>query len=222
MNEQGVQLINEGKHEEALQLFLKAISSRKLSKEYKGTIYRNTAITYNQLDKKDSAIHFFTLAFKCYRKNSYDYLVNAADVDLQRGKTEAALTKLLKAADISPDEMTVNNTLGLLYLGEYGQAFTDLDKALKYNLKAFELNATRAIEEVLANNYYNMENYEKAELHYEHLHQNYPGMITYTLDMGLTKYKLKKKVEADKLFEEVIAKDNSYRETIALFKVNNR
>jgi tetratricopeptide (TPR) repeat protein len=222
MNEQGIQLINDGKHEQALQVFLKAIKSSKLSKEYKGTIYRNISITYNQLNKKDSAIHFATLAAKCYRKNSYDYLINAADVDLLRGKTAPALTKLLKASDLDPGDMAVNNTLGLLYMGEYDEAFTDLDKALVYNLKAFDINGSRNIEEVLALNYYNLENYEKAELHYEHLHQNYPDMISYTLDEGMAKHKLKKKKEADKLFDEVIAKDSSYRETIAIFKQGNR
>lgn len=222
LNEQGVELINDGKHELALPLFLKAIKDRKLPEETRGTIYRNISLTYNQLNKKDSAIHFSTLAAKSFRKNSYDYLINAADVDLLRGKTAPALTKLLKAQNLDPDEMSVNNTLGLLYMGEYDEAHTDLDKALVYNLKAFEINASRNIEEILALNYYNMGNYEKAELHYEHLNQNYPDMISYTLDLGLTKLKLKKKKEADKLFDEVIAKDSSYRGTIDLFKENNR
>ncbi len=222
LNEQGVELINAGKNDSALQIFLKAIKNPKLSKEYKGTVYRNIALTYNQLEQPDSAIHFSTLASKCYRKNSFDYLVNAADVDLLRGKTAPGLSKLLKAADREPDEMTVNNTLGLIYMGEYDEAFIDLDKALKYNLKAFEISGTRILEEVLARNYYRLENYEKAELHFEHLLQNYPEMISYSLDMGMIKHKLKKKAEGDKLFDEVIAKDSSYRETIDIFKDDNR
>lgn len=222
MNEKGIQLINEGKQEEALQLFLKAVKSRKLPTDYKGTIYRNIGVTYNQLDKTDSAIHYSTLAYKCFGKNSYDYLINAADVDLYRGKAASALPKLLKAVEMEPNDMAVNNTLGLLYLGEYGDEYIDLDKALVYNLKAFDITSSRTMEEVLALNYYNMENYGKAELHYEHLHQNYPDMISYTLDMGLVKYKLKKKKEAEKFFDEVLAKDSSYQQTIADFKDNNR
>lgn len=222
MNQQGVQLINDGKQEDALKVFLKALQNKKLSKDYKGTIYRNIAITYTQLGKKDSAIHFSTLAAKCYRKNSYDYLVNAADVDLLRGKAASGLSKLLKAQNLDPSDMAVNNMLGLLYMGEYDESLTDLDKALEYNLKAFDISGTRIIEEVLARNYYSMKNYEKAQLHYEHLHQNYPDMVSYTLDVGMTKYKLKNKKEADKLFDEAIARDSSYRETIDLFKDNNR
>jgi tetratricopeptide (TPR) repeat protein len=66
-----------------------------------------------------------------------------------------------------------------------------------------------------------MENYTKAELHYEHLLQNYPDMVSYSLNMGMTKQKLKKNKEADQLFDEVIAKDSTYKETIENFKDNN-
>ena len=180
------------------------------------------AITCNELNKKDSAIHYSTLAAKCYQKNSSGYLLNAADVDLLKGKTARALAKLLRAVSMDPDEMTVNNTLGLIYLGEYDDAFTDLDKALVYNVKSFSLNGSRVIEEVLARNYYRMQQYEKAEMHFEHLVQNYPDMISYALDMAMTKHKLNKLVEADKLFVQVIAKDSAYKETIDTFKENNR
>lgn len=222
INQKGIELTNNGKYEEALQAFLKAIKNPKLSKEEKGTIYRNIALTYNQLEKRDSAIHFSTLATKCYRKNSLDYLVNAADVDLLRGKTGTALSKLLKAVNRDPDEMAINNTLGLIYMGEYDEAFIDLDKALVYNLKAFEINGGRIIEEVLARNYYRMENYEKAEIHFDHLYQTYPDMVSYFLDMGMTKHKLNKKDEGDKLFDQLIAKDSSYRETVDIFRADNR
>ncbi|MBK8521361.1 MAG: tetratricopeptide repeat protein [Ferruginibacter sp.] len=221
VNEKGIALINAGKYEEALQAFLKAIKNPVLTKKSKGTIYRNIAITYNQLEKTDSAIHFSTLAAKCYKKNSFNYLVNAADVDLLRGKTDVALAKLLRAADLEPDEMSVNNTLGLIYMGEYDAAHTDLDKALQYNLTAFETNGGRIIEEVLARNYYNMENYTKAALHYEHLIQNYPDMISYSLNMGMTKHKLKMTKEAEQLFDFVLTKDSSYKETIDIFKEHN-
>jgi tetratricopeptide (TPR) repeat protein len=222
INQKGIELINAGKHREALEAFLKAIKNPKLTKKSKGTIYRNIAITYNELDKKDSAIHYSTLAAKCFKKNSSGYLVNVADVELLKGKTGLALAKLLRAVNLDPDEMAVNNTLGLIYLGEYDDSFTDLDKALIYNSKAFEISGSRVIEEVLARNYYRMGNYEKAELHFENLVQNNPDMISYSLDMAMTKYKLSKLAEADKLFVQVIAKDSTYKETIDTFKEDNR
>ena len=70
INQQGIEFMNAGKYELALQAFLKAVKNPRLSKDTKGTIYRNIALTYSDLDRKDSAVHFCTLAAKCYRKNS--------------------------------------------------------------------------------------------------------------------------------------------------------
>ena len=222
INQQGIEFMNAGKYELALQAFLNAVKNPRLSKDSKGTIYRNISLTYNDLGKKDSAVHFSTLAAKCYRKNSFDYLVNSADVDIVIGKTGSALARLLKAVKINPDEMSVNNSLGLIYLGEYDETLTDLDKALMYNSRAFEINNSRVTEDVLARTYYKKGNYEKAEAHYEHLLQNHPDIISYSLDMGMVKLKLKKKQEADQFFEKVIATDSSYIYTIETFKEANK
>jgi lipopolysaccharide biosynthesis regulator YciM len=214
--------MNAGKYELALQAFLKAVKNPRLSKDSKGTIYRNISLTYNDLGKKDSAVHYSTLAAKCYRKNSFDYLVNLAEVDIVAGKTRDALARLLKAEKMNPDEMSVNNSLGLIYLGDYDETLTDLDKALMYNSRAFEINGSRVTEDVLARTYYKKEDYEKAEGHYEHLLQNYPDIISYSLDMGMIKFKLKKSAEAEKLFDKVIARDSNYTYTIQLFKNANK
>ena len=221
VNQQGIILMNAGKYDSALYAFLKAVQSPGLSKDSKGTIYRNIALTYNELDKKDSAVHFSTLAAKCYRKNSYDYLLNLAEVDILTGKTASALTRLLKAVKIDPEDMAVNNSLGLIYLGDYDETLIDFDKALMYNSKAFEISSSRVTEEVLGRTFYKMKNYEKAETHFEHLLENHPEIISYSLDMGMIKLKLKKSEEANKCFDRVLAADSSYKETIRVFKENN-
>jgi tetratricopeptide (TPR) repeat protein len=220
-NEEGVEFMNAGKYDSALLSFRIAGKNQKLSQQTKGTIYRNLALTYNQLDNIDSSVHFSTLAAKCFTKNSYGYLINMADVDLLTGKTAAALSKLLKAANLNPGEMAVNNTLGLIYSGEYDDAFINLEKALVYNTRAFEIYGGRVTEEVLARNYYKMEDYKNAESHYGHLLENYPDMIEYSLYSGMIKYKLKKNNEADLLFEKVISMDSSYRYTIQEFREEN-
>lgn len=222
VNQEGIAFMNAGKYDEALQAFLRAVKSPRLSKESKGTIYRNIALTYNELEKKDSAIHFSTLAAKCYRKNSFDYLLNAAEVDILAGKTASALDRLLKAVKIDPEDMAVNNSLGLIYMGDYDATLTDLDKALMYNSKAFDVSGSRVTEEVLARTFYRMENYEKAETHYENLLEKHPDIISYSLAMGMIRFKQHKNQEADSLFEKVLSTDSSYKETIDVFKMNNR
>lgn len=221
-NQEGVNYMNEGKCELALTAFKEAIKNPKLSTLSKGTIYRNMALAFHELLKIDSSIHYSTLAAKCYRKNSYDYLVNMANVDLLTGKTKTALSKLLKAASMNPDDLSVNNTLGLIYLGDYDIEFADPEKALQYNKKAFEAGNNRVTEDILGRNYYDLGNYELAEMHYEKIYNQYPDILTYKLNIGMIKFKLKKTLEAELMFNKVIAQDSSYRETIENFKENNR
>lgn len=221
INQEGIEFMNAGKYELALGKFLTAVKSPSISKDSKGTIYRNIALTYIELDKKDSAVHFCTLAAKCYPKSSYDYLINTAEVDILSGNVAGALTRLLRAVKMNPDKMAVNNSLGLIYLGDYDETLADLDKAVIYNSKAFEISGSRVTEEVLGRTYYKMENYEKAESHFEHLFETHPKIASYALDMGMIKQKLKKTAEADKYFEQAMAMDSSYKETILVFKKNN-
>lgn len=213
--------MNEGKYELALKEFTEAIKNKRLDEISKGTIYRNIALTYGELNKPDSAIHFYTIAAKVYRKNSYDYLVNMAGVDLMTNKTASALTKLLKASALDPEDLSVNNSLGLIYLGDYGEEFADPEKALPYNKKANEIGSNRITEDILGRNYYDLKNYTTAEMYYEKIHNQYPDVVSYTLSTGMIKYKLKKKQDAEILFKEIIAKDSSYKYTIQKFKDSN-
>jgi len=220
-NQKGIDYMNEGKYDQAIQEFSAAVKNANLSNLSKGTIYRNIALAYNELGKKDSAIHFYTIAAKAYRKNSYDYIVNMANVDMLTGRVNTALVKLTKAAGVNPEDLSVNNMLGLIYLGDYGSEFTDYEKALLYNKKAFDISGGRITEDILGRSYYELKNFEMAEMHYENIHNQYPGEVVYTLNLAMTKYKLKKKSEADVFFNKVMAQDSSYRETIAVFRNAN-
>ena len=59
-------------------------------------------------------------------------------------------------------------------------------------------------------------------MYYAKIYAQYPEILSYTLSTGMIKYKLKKKEYAEMLFNQVIAKDSNYRETIETFKDNNR
>ena len=214
--------MNDGKYEAAVIAFREAVGNPKLTTAKKGIVLRNLALAFQELSKPDSAVHYSTLAAKCYRKNSYDYLINMASVDLITGKTNSALSKLLKAEKLNPDDLSINNTLGLLYLGDYGEEFADPEKALVYNKKAFETGNSPITEDILGRNYYDLENYELAEEHYEKVYNQYPDNLTYKLNLGMIRFKLNKTGEADLMFKKVIEQDSSYKETIELFKENNR
>lgn len=156
-NQAGINYMNAGKYELALTEFTEAIKDPKLLDDAKGTIYRNIALTYSELEKNDSSIHYYTIAAKLFKKTSYDYLVNMAGVDLHKGQTQNALNKLLKASALNPEDLSVNNTLGLIYLGDYGDEFADPEKALPFNKKADAISSNRITEDILGRNYYDLE-----------------------------------------------------------------
>jgi tetratricopeptide (TPR) repeat protein len=217
-NEQGLAEYNAGHVDKAIILFKEAIKSPKLSTEIKAQIYRNIAQTFSEMKQQDSSIHYSNLAANSYDKNSYEYFVNISDVEIVTGKTADAILKLQKAVNMKPNELAANNTLGLIYLGDYGLEFADPEKALKYNKKAFEINNDRVTEDVLGRNYFQIGYFSNAEMHYSKLKDEYPDILPYSLSLGMIKYKLKKFKEAELLFDTVIKADSNMVYTIEAFK----
>lgn len=220
-NEQGLAELNAGHFDKAIISFKEAIKSPKLSTETRAQIYRNIAQTFSEMKQQDSSIHYSTLAANCYDKNSYEYLVNISDVEIVTGQTADAIVKLQKAVKMKPNELAANNTLGLIYLGDYGLEFADPEKALKYNKKAFEINKDRITEDVLGRNYFEIGDYPNAEIHYSKLKNEHPDILPYSLNLGMIKYKLKKFKDAELLFDTVIKADSNMVYVIEAFKDEN-
>jgi len=140
---------------------------------------------------------------------------------LWTGKTKEALDNLNLAYDKNPNEVEVNNSLGLIYLGDYGIEFLDAKKALKYNQKAFDINKDRITEDVLGRNYFELGDYNSAEKHFEKLSVEHPDILPYKLNLGMIKFKLSKRKEADNLFDIVVKADSNMIYTIKAFKDEN-
>ncbi|MGB4843160.1 MAG: hypothetical protein WBP16_01705 [Ferruginibacter sp.] len=222
LNETGLEQMDEGKYEQAVASFKEALQKPRLSQISRGTIYRNLSLAYHEQSMIDSSFHYSSIAAKCYPKNSYYYLVNMAAVDILAGRVGIARSKLKNAFSINSDDLIVNNSLGLIYLGDYGEEFTDLTKALKYNKRAYEISGSLITEDILGRTYYELGEYENAEIHYENVYHKKPESVVYALTTGMIKYKLDKQEDGELLFEKVIAMDSSYKATIENFKVNNR
>ena len=221
-NEQGLAELDAGHLDKAIISFKVAIKSPQLSTETKAQVYRNIAQTFIEMKQQDSSIHYSTLAANCYDKNSYEYLANISDVEIVTGKTADAIVKLQKAVRMKPNELAANNTLGLIYLGDYGLEFADFEKALQFNKKAFEINNDRITEYVLARNYFEIGQYENSEKHFENLNQKYPENILIPLSLGMVKFKLNKRQEANQIWSIVEQTDSSYHYIIQDFIEENQ
>lgn len=218
MNNRGLIELNSGRHKEAINLFQEAIVSKSLSTNTRSTIYRNIAQVYMDMQVQDSAIHYSTLAATCYPTNTYDFLVNMADVHILKGKINPAINTLNKAYKMKPNDLAVNNSLGLIYLGEYDYEYMDVEKALPFNKKAFEINQDRNTEYVLAKNYFELGRFSDAEVHFKNLYIQYPENLDHAMFLGMTKYQLNNKKQAEELWNEVLAVDSSYLWIIESYK----
>lgn len=209
LNNQAVELINNNQYLEATHILKNAINFPHISNRLKGSIYRNISIAFSELEMGDSAIKYSQLAAGTYPKKSYEYLINSAETLLSQGKVKDALDLFNRALKIRPDEMEVNNNLGLIFLGEYGEEYENPELALRYNKKAYEVSPDNTTQYVLGKNYFVLENYKEAENIFEALHQRNPERNSYILSLYIVKSKLDKIKEADSIWNNVIEKDST-------------
>lgn len=183
LNNVGLAHLNNLQYDSALVFFKNAVSQKNISMANNVNINRNIAITYAEMEWPDSAKVFYKKAAEASVKGSYDYLVNRADVEILNQNISQAITYLQSAWEINNKRVDVNNNLGLIYLGEYGEAYYNPDKALRYNLAAYSINNDRNTQFVLAKNYYQLKNYNKALKLFESLHQQFPNYSTYLISL---------------------------------------
>lgn len=221
-NQQALEFVDQAQYDQAINSLKEAIKIPNLSDDTKGMLYRNTAITYYEMMEIDSSITYYQLAADIYPKDSYGYLTNLADVKTYTDKTDEAIVLLEKAVKLKPNESVANNSLGLIYLGEFGIEYFDPNKALPFNLKAFEIKNDRITEYVLGENYIELENYEKARYHYLRLYKKYPDIDDIGYQLGVIEYLDGNKGKADEYFNELINKNPELIFAIDMFKVINK
>ncbi len=214
-NQKALSYLNDGDYSNAIKHFKLALNAQPIDLETHQIILRNIAISYYDSDQVDSSIFYFQKAIDISPKNTYDYYVNQADVDLLVNRVDDAITNLKRARSISPDELEVNNTLGLIFLGEYGDKYIDYDRALTYNIKVAEISNDRATATVLARNYYYLKKYEKAELLFTELNKKYPSLLDYQYWLGVTKYGKGEIDVAKEILTDLISKDSSYSNVLS-------
>ncbi len=221
-NDEGLEHLDKGEYQLAISSFKEAIKDNKLSNNTKAQILRNIAQTYYEMMENDSSLHYSELAAKCYPKDSYEYLVNFADVKLMEGDVNTAINMLERAVKKKPNQLAANNSLGIIYLGDYGIEYLNPEKALPYNLKAFEINNDRITEDVLGRNYIKLKDFKNARFHYSKLHKEYPEMEVITYQLGVVEFLDGNEKKADNYFDQVIKKNSEYSYAIELFKEENK
>lgn len=208
-NNSGLEYLNNGQIDEAIDAFRDA-SKLSSSKDFKTNYLRNLAVAFHEINRLDSSRLYFFTAATLNKENSMDYLINMADVNLIDGEVLKAISKLEKAIENGGEGLQTFNSLGLIYYGHYGLEYQNLDKAIKFNKKAYEINKDRITEDLLARTYYEADILDKAEHHFMKLNNTYSDFLDYYYYLGLIKHKTGYIEEGKYILNMVVQKDSLY------------
>lgn len=207
-NEKGNNLLKYFLFDEALIEFKKAADIATDTNPYKGDYLRNVGLSFSELSELDSAIYYYSKALNYYSKNSFDYHCLLGELYTHKGDIRLGLIELKKANRIDPDNFITNNLIGLVYLGTYDEEHLNYEKALTYNLKAFEKEKSTTLKYVLAINYYELEEYSKSRELFEELIRFNRLDADTRFHLGMIEYKTKNYDKAKEHFEELKLLEN--------------
>jgi tetratricopeptide (TPR) repeat protein len=203
-NSLGLRLSSENKTREALQAFYQAASYKAIADTDRAVYLGNLAVTYEDLDLIDSAKYYYTLAANTTPSGSLRNLVSRSCILLIDNKIDSALRLLNAAYSISGTDLTVNNNIGLIYLGLYDSSFYDPQKALPYNIRVEEMGTNDGDSKlVLAKNYYYLNRMHEALALFRELHKLYPEDVENLHTLIMVEQEMGNKAKADILLDKL-------------------
>ena len=215
-NSSGLKLYDKGDYKKAVYFFIKASKYENLPDTIRAIYIENIASAYARSAKLDSSEYFYRKAATLYSPLSRNYKVDMANSFLVRDSIDSALQILHDAYRIDSSNGTVNNLLGLIYLGEYGHNYLDPGQAYKYNKKAFEQFQDAPSKFALAKNEYLLNNTERAITLFSQLHIAYPRHKGYLISLILIKGEKGNEPNMDMLLRELKRKfPGSYASTVS-------
>lgn len=213
-NNEAIDLMNLGEFEKAIACLRIAVEADVFDDTKRSTFCRNLAIAFQQSEQPDSARVYFLRATNEAKVGSAQKELNAADVCLIDLNVTEAIEHLNKAALAGGEDLGVNNTLGIIYMGEYGDEFQDYGLAIKYNELAYAEDKSRPTLDVLARTYYEVDSLQKAHFHFTTLVNEYPQFPDYHYLLGAVEYELDNPEAAEIHFNEAIRLEPLYSDYI--------
>lgn len=214
LNENGLIAMDNGELELAIDYFKQAIDKKGLDKSTAATCLRNLAVAWDEFGNTDSSKYYSLKAAEVIGKDTYEYELYLADVDMIDGNTASAIERLERAKNIGGENMEICNLLGLIYLGEYGEDFIDFKQAAYYNRKAYQQGESRATTYLLALSEYYTDNNDEALMLFQSMRQNYPQFLDAMYFEGVIMLENGELEEGIQILEELRVLDPSYSEII--------
>jgi tetratricopeptide (TPR) repeat protein len=146
----------------------------------------NLAYIYSSEGKDDLALNTFKEALVFTNKDSFYYFLISGEIALYEKKPDIALIAFNKAYEMSPNEFQINNAFNLFYLdlADENPKYTDYPKALKFALKAYEIQPDEITKQNLAIAYYFNENYKQSISLFSSLNVSSQPYLAYWLGLA--------------------------------------
>lgn len=208
LNNQAIGYMNMGNYDAAEESFKSAIENLNSDedKDYLVTATINLATIYLKKGDIQSATDTYRKALKIMDSESNpEYYAVKGIVDIYELEIDRAISNFEKSLSINPDNQTSNNFLGLLYLGSFEAGKKDIEKALPYNKKSYELNTSDVgIVQNLALNYYELKEYDKSLLLFEKLDKMSSNNPIFKYYLGMNYFKINHLGDAQKYLAESV------------------
>jgi len=181
-NDQAVEEMTAGNYDEAERLFKLALRQMtKDDQEDMRTIHESLGLLFLNKGDNDQALKHYQEAVSRSDLNGPAYYSNSGEVKLLEGNVTEAIEDFERVLELEPDHLSVNNNLGLIFLGTIDEDIVDFERALPHNQKAYALIGDLATMGNLAQNFYALDRYSDALPLFETLNSFSP-------DNALAKY----------------------------------
>lgn len=211
MNDQGVEYLDKEEYSKAAKSFHSALAQGKIDGDLKSGILRNISLMHSFQGVEDSAKIYAEKAKEGTEKGTYFYYLTHAEYALLEEDISTAKQNFEKASEIKSDEIAIYNSLGMIYSGEYGAKFENLDKALENNKKAYDISQREPLADALATSYMNLERYKESIPLWESLIDQNPSKMDYHFQYGVALLFSGKQGEGEEKMEFAAARDENCR-----------
>ncbi len=213
--EKAVAAYNLGDFENAIALYNEALALGSFDEENRLILLSNLALAYEAEGYTESAIKTYEVILtKVPGSSAEKYVADGKIALLQEYIDVKSAIKSFEAAfKIDSDNFDVNNTLALIYMGEYGSEFTDYSKALIYNDRMgllFPENVNVRVN--LGINYMELKQYENAKANLTYVLDTQPQSLPANYLMMKVLHLSGNNIEAKKYAIQLVEWVDSFRD----------
>ena len=206
LNKLALQSSRKQNQQAAVKYFFEACQIKGISDSLRTMLLENFANEYCYY-KDDSAKYYYSQAAALNNRNSYHWLYCMANYYLLDNRVDSAVPLLIRATERDSKNIQVNNLLGSIYQGDYGNEYIDYEKSLVCNLEYYHAAKTRYATFALAKSYYLLNDVPKSIALFKELYEKYPDYTSATGSLIMIYEELGKKAEADSLLADLKTRD---------------